>query len=208
MCAFALALSRKHHAAAADPLPGHPWYVLVQADDSAADAPLAALVEAALAQAIDAGIAADAVIAQSGEQAAHLWALRENISEAQRRDGPNIKHDISLPVSAIPAFLDEAGAALGAAFPGARFVIFGHLGDGNLHYNLSAPEGVAADDFMANAARANRIVHDLVAAPRRQHQRRARHRPAEARRARPLQEPGRARADARGQGRARSGAAS
>jgi FAD/FMN-containing dehydrogenase len=68
-----------------------------------------------------------------------------------------------LPVSAIPAFLRECGAALGAAFPGARLVVFGHLGDGNLHYNLSAPEGVTADDFIDNADHANRIVHDLVA---------------------------------------------
>ena len=163
MSAFALALSRKHHAGAVDPLPGHPWYALVQADDSAAGAPLTALVETALAQAIDAGIAADAALAQSGEQAARMWALRENISEAQRREGPNIKHDISLPVSAIPAFLGESGAALAAAFPGARLVVFGHLGDGNLHYNLSAPEGIVADAFMDNAERANRIVHDLVA---------------------------------------------
>ena len=163
MSAFSLALSRKHHQGAPDPLPGHPWYVLVQADDAAADAPLAARVEAALAAAIDAGAAADAVLAQSGEQAARMWALRENISEAQRREGPNIKHDISLPVSAVPAFMAACDAALARAFPGARLVVFGHLGDGNLHYNLSAPEGIVADSFMDNAARANRIVHDLVA---------------------------------------------
>ena len=83
-----------------------------------------------------------------------MWALRENISEAQRREGPNIKHDISLPVSAIPAFLRESGAALGAAFPGARLVVFGHLGDGNLHYNLSAPEGVTADVVRGQRRRA------------------------------------------------------
>ena len=163
MSAFSLALSRRHHPGAPDPLPGHPWYVLVQADDTVADAPLPALVEAALAAAIDAGEAADAVLAQSGEQAARMWALRENISEAQRREGPNIKHDIALPVSAIPAFMAECGGALARAFPDSRLVVFGHLGDGNLHYNLSAPEGVVADAFMDHAERANRIVHDLVA---------------------------------------------
>ncbi|MBK9114299.1 MAG: FAD-binding oxidoreductase [Betaproteobacteria bacterium] len=163
MSAFSLTLSRKHHPGAPDPLPGHPWYALVQADDAVTDAPLAALVEAALAAAIEAGDAADAVLAQSGEQAARMWALRENISEAQRREGPNIKHDISLPVSAIPAFMAECGDGLTRAFPGSRLVVFGHLGDGNLHYNLSAPEGVVADAFMDNAERANRIVHDLVA---------------------------------------------
>jgi FAD/FMN-containing dehydrogenase len=90
--------------------------------------------------------------------------LRENIAEAQRREGPNIKHDISLPVSAIPSFVDEAREALNAALPGIRFVTFGHLGDGNLHYNLAGPEGADQAAFMANAPRANRIVHDLVAA--------------------------------------------
>jgi FAD/FMN-containing dehydrogenase len=163
MSAFSLALSRKHHPGSAELLPGHPWYALVQADDSAADSSLAAAVESALAEAVDAGDAVDASIAQSKAQAEKFWALRENISEAQRREGPNIKHDISLPVSAIPAFMAESDAALIQAFPGSRLVVFGHLGDGNLHYNLSAPEGVDARDFMDNAERANRIVHDLVA---------------------------------------------
>src|SRR6185437_10436785 len=101
---FALHLSRKHHPGSPDPLPGHPWYALLQVDDSAADAPLAA------------------TIAQSQEQADRLWALRENISEAQRREGQNIKHDISVPISAIPRFAGETGAAILAAFPGARLV--------------------------------------------------------------------------------------
>jgi FAD/FMN-containing dehydrogenase len=144
-------------------MPGHPWYALVHAEDSAADSPLAAGIEAALAAAIEAGVAKDATLAQSQEQAKRLWALRENISEGQRREGPNIKHDISLPVSAIPAFLAASERALTAAFPGVRFVVFGHLGDGNLHYNLSAPASVAPEAFMANAVTANRIVHDLVA---------------------------------------------
>jgi FAD/FMN-containing dehydrogenase len=113
--------------------------------------------------AVGEAIALDAVVAQSGDQAGRLWSLRENISEAQRREGPNIKHDISLPVSAIADFLPECDAALTAAFPGSRLVVFGHLGDGNLHYNLSAPEGVAAQSFLANAEAANRIVHDCVA---------------------------------------------
>jgi FAD/FMN-containing dehydrogenase len=160
----ALELSQRHHPGSADPLPGYRWYALLQADDSAVDAPLAALVEATLEQAAGQGIVRDATIAQSQDQAARLWALRENVSEAQRREGPNIKHDIALPVSAIPRFLGDAGHALAAALPGVRFVVFGHLGDGNLHYNLSAPEGRSAQSFMANMPAANRIVHDLVAA--------------------------------------------
>jgi len=160
--ALSLALSRKHQPALPDPLPGHPWYALVQADDCTADSRLATQLETALAAAIESGNATDAVIAQSDTEAHELWTLRENIAEAQRREGPNIKHDISVPVSAIPRFLDEAAAALTEALPGLRFVTFGHLGDGNLHYNLAAPEGTAAEVFMANTTRANRIVHDLV----------------------------------------------
>jgi FAD/FMN-containing dehydrogenase len=164
MSAQSMALSRKHQSAPPDPCPGSPWYALLQVDDNAVDSPIAAQLERALDAALESGIVQDATIAQSGEQARALWALRENIAEAQRRDGPNIKHDISLPVSVIARFLDQACAALAAAFPGVRFVIFGHLGDGNLHYNLAAPEGVAPNAFLANTARANRIVHDLVAA--------------------------------------------
>jgi FAD/FMN-containing dehydrogenase len=158
---FALSLSLKHHPAL-DPLPGHRWYVLLQVDDPAENPALRSELEAALANAIESDVAQDATIAESQSQSAALWALRENISEAQRREGPNIKHDVAMPVSAIPSFLSDAESALGAALPGVRFVIFGHLGDGNLHYNLSAPEGVAAQAFMHNAEIANRIVHDLV----------------------------------------------
>jgi len=163
MSGFSLSLSAAHHPASPNPLPGHPWYVLVQADDSTADAPLRAMAEAALVAAVVDEVALDAVVAQSVDQASKLWSLRENISEAQRREGPNIKHDIALPISAIPAFLVECDAALARAFPESRLVVFGHLGDGNLHYNLSAPEGTAANAFLANAEAANRIVHDCVA---------------------------------------------
>ena len=159
-----LALTRRYFPALPDPLPGHPWYVLIQGDDSAADSPLTSELERALGDQVEAGTVLDVAIAQSGEQIKTLWALRENIAEAQKRDGPNIKHDISLPVSAIPHFLDEAGNALAKTLPGVRFVIFGHLGDGNLHYNLAAPPSVAPETFLSSTPVANRIVHDLVAA--------------------------------------------
>ena len=158
-----IALTRKHFPALPDPLPGYPWYALVQADDPAADSPLAAQTEAALASAVEQHVAGDAAIAQSAAQAAELWALREHIPEAQRLEGPNIKHDISLPVSRIPAFLADAQVELGTAFRDVRYIVFGHLGDGNLHYNLSAPAGTTAAAFSGDAARANRIVYDLVA---------------------------------------------
>jgi len=158
-----IALTRKQFPALPDPLPGYPWYALAQADDPAADSPLAVQMEAALAAAVEQHVAADAAIAQSAAQAAELWALREHIPEAQRLEGANIKHDISLPVSRIPAFLADAQIALGSALRGVRYVVFGHLGDGNLHYNLSAPPGTPAAAFLGEAARANRIVYDLVA---------------------------------------------
>ena len=158
-----IALTRKHFPALPDPLPGYPWYALVQADDPAANSPLAAQMEAALAAAVEQHVAGDAAIAQSAAQAAELWALREQIPEAQRLEGPNIKHDISLPVSRIPAFLADAQVELGTAFRDVRYMVFGHLGDGNLHYNLSAPAGTTAAAFIGDAARANRIVYDLVA---------------------------------------------
>jgi FAD/FMN-containing dehydrogenase len=156
-------LARAQFPTLPDPLPGYAWYVLVQADDTAVNSALGAQVEATLADAIGERIAADAAIAQSAAQAAVMWSLREHIPEAQRLEGPNIKHDISVPVSRIPAFLDRARSALDATLPGLRYVVFGHLGDGNLHYNLSAPRGTDASAFMANMPRANRIVYDLVA---------------------------------------------
>ncbi|HEX7327226.1 MAG TPA: FAD-binding oxidoreductase [Casimicrobiaceae bacterium] len=166
---IALGLSRKHHPELPDPLPGHPWYTLIQVDASTADAStagaaLAADVEGALADAIAAGVAADATVAASGDQARRLWALRENISESQRREGPNVKHDIALPTSAVAEFVASCGAALAQAFPDAELVVFGHLGDGNLHYNGAARAGVPPESLMRRAGEINRIVYDEVAA--------------------------------------------
>jgi FAD/FMN-containing dehydrogenase len=92
-----------------------------------------------------------------------LWALRENISEAQRIEGFSIKHDVSVPVSRIPMFLERARIALQAVWPDVRIVAFGHIGDGNLHYNLSKPQAADNQAFMSRTSEANRIVHDLVA---------------------------------------------
>ena len=164
MSRLTVELSRKYQPSLPDPLPGHPWYALIEANDSAADSAVGTLTEAALAVALDEGLVADAAVARSEQQATELWTLRENVAEAQKREGPNIKHDISLPVSAVPAYLAAAADRLTATLPGVRFVTFGHLGDGNLHYNLSGPEDVAAETFMRQAPVANRIVHDLVAA--------------------------------------------
>ena len=141
-----------------------PWYVLLELSDTVAGDALAGLLETELAATIAEGRVTDGAIATSESQAQALWQLRENISEAQKRDGVSIKHDISVPVSAIPDFLEAAGAALAAAYPGLRVVCFGHLGDGNLHYNLSRPLNGENDAFIARTEEVNRIVYDAVKA--------------------------------------------
>ncbi|MBI4996692.1 MAG: FAD-binding oxidoreductase [Rhodocyclales bacterium] len=147
-----------------DPLPGQsPWQVLIELSDTMASDLDPALQEV-LVEAIEAGEASDAALAHSGEQALDFWRLRENISEAQKIEGVSIKHDISLPVSRIPEFIERCDAALAVAFPGLRIVCFGHLGDGNLHYNQSKPAAQDNAAFVAQSDAVNRIVHDLVAA--------------------------------------------
>ena len=120
---------------------------------------------------------------------ARLWAIREHIPLAQAADGKNIKHDISVPISRIADFVEETDAPLHAPFPACQVVCFGHLGDGNLHYNVAPPDGTPHEAFLADQDAINRIVHDSVAALRRLHFRRARHRRPEARRAAALQAP-------------------
>jgi FAD/FMN-containing dehydrogenase len=126
------------------------------------DSNLAATFETALAAAIEDGMAADAAIAAGQAQAAQLWKLRESISEAQKLEGASIKHDISVPVALLPAFLKKAVPAVQAIVPGARPVSFGHLGDGNLHFNFNSPR--AGDDpaFLARWDDVQLCVHDLV----------------------------------------------
>lgn len=140
-----------------------PWLVLLELADGGAWADLQADLEDFIGGEMADGRVQDGVLAQNETQARQLWALRENISEAQKIEGLSIKHDISVPVSRIPEFLDLAGTALAAAFPGVRVVAFGHAGDGNLHYNLSKAQRQDNDTFIAATPQANRIVHDLVA---------------------------------------------
>jgi len=158
----ALDLVLRHVPASRDPLPAPaPWQTLIEVSDTM-ESDLAAPLEAVLLAALDAGAASDAVVARSNAQARALWALRENIAAAQKIEGISIKHDISLPVSRIPEFVARCDAALAADFPGVRIVCFGHLGDGNLHYNQSKPGGQDNAGFIAQTAAVNRIVHDLV----------------------------------------------
>jgi FAD/FMN-containing dehydrogenase len=161
---FALDLVARHFHQLPQPLPGAPWTVLLEHSDTEGEAPARQRFEALLGAAIEAGCVSDAVVAESLAQSQALWHLRESIPLAQAEEGLNIKHDISLPVSAIPAFVAHADALLLARYPGARLVNFGHLGDGNLHYNLQCPEGADGKRFLAeNEDQVNRIVYDALA---------------------------------------------
>jgi FAD/FMN-containing dehydrogenase len=151
----------RHRAGARDLFAAvHPWYALVELSDTRPDAGLDGLLESGLADAVDRGVAADAVVASSPAQVAGLWALREGISEAQNHEGPSLKHDVTVPVSSIAAFVERTDRALRAAVPGIRLVTYGHIGDGNLHYNLSKPPGDGDDAFRARADELARIVYD------------------------------------------------
>ena len=158
----ALGLVLQHIPNASRPLAVSPWYVLVELSAGGDDAELRERLEGFLGNALEQAQCDDAVVVRSEAQARQLWALRENIAEAQKSEGISIKHDVSLPISRIPAFLDEAGAALAARWPGLRVVAFGHVGDGNLHYNLSMPSDGDNSALVAAQPQVNAVVHDLV----------------------------------------------
>lgn len=166
MNSFALSLVAKHMPQLSQPLTDapDPWRVLMEVSDTEGEGHAQARLEAVFEQTMADEKVSDAAVAQSVAQSRHFWHLRESIPLAQAEEGLNIKHDISLPVSAIPAFVAEADAALEATIPGVRLVNFGHLGDGNLHYNVQAPPGVAAAGFLqTHEAQANAIVYEAVA---------------------------------------------
>ena len=140
----------------------HAQHVLLQLSDHEDAEHAAGLLQALAEQALDKQLIADAAIAQSAAQSEALWKLRELISEAQAREGKNIKHDISVPISSIAKFIDETDALLSQRFPGVRMVTFGHLGDGNLHYNVSAPPDIAEERFLAHQPAIYECVHDQV----------------------------------------------
>jgi FAD/FMN-containing dehydrogenase len=162
---FALSLVDKHYAQLRVPLwQASPWCVLLENSDHESEVHARGQFEGLLEAALDAGCVTDAVVAESMAQAKGLWHIRESIPLAQAEEGLNIKHDISLPVSRIPAFVAETDAQLAQAIPGVRLVDFGHLGDGNLHYNVQAPEGQDAAQFLAEQEdRINTLVFDAVA---------------------------------------------
>ena len=165
MNTFSLQLVRRHFPQLAQPLPAAPWTVLLEYADADGEAGARARFETLLEAALSQGLIGDAAVAESLAQSAAMWHLRESIPLAQSEEGLNVKHDISLPVSAIPAFCLHTDAALRAAIPGVRLVNFGHLGDGNLHYNVQCPEGAESLAFLATHEDAiNRTVYDAVQA--------------------------------------------
>jgi FAD/FMN-containing dehydrogenase len=159
---IAVDFSVRHGIGIRHPLQGrHPWYVLMELSSPRDDA--RDTLEAILARGMEDGVVDDAVIAASLSQRLAFWKLREEISAAQKPEGGSIKHDISVPVAAVPAFIAEANDAVVKLIPGARPVPFGHLGDGNIHYNVSQPkDGGSTEDFMARWHDVNAVVFDIV----------------------------------------------
>ena len=162
---FALELVERHFPTLPRPLPGTPWTVLLEQSDAEGEEQARSRFEGLLGDALESGIVVDAVVAESLAQSRALWHVRESIPLAQAEEGLNVKHDISLPVSAIPGFVAATDAELQRRFPGVRLVNFGHLGDGNLHYNVQAPEGTDGARFLAEQEHAvNDVVFDAVVA--------------------------------------------
>ena len=161
---FALDLVAHHFPALPQPLPQAPWTVLLEQSDVEGEQQARERFESLLGAALENGCLVDAVVAESLSQSQALWQVRESIPLAQAEAGLNIKHDISLPVSAIPTFVERTDAALQEHFPGVQLVNFGHLGDGNLHYNVQAPQGTDGKRFLAEQEqRINTLVFDAVA---------------------------------------------
>jgi FAD/FMN-containing dehydrogenase len=161
---LAIDLTTAHISGVTDPLrQPYAWYVLVELTSSRADAGLAGTLETVLAHGVDHGWVLDAALASSERQRQGLWRLRESIPEAQRHAGAGIKHDISVPISALAEFVARAGAWIAAQVPEGQLIAYGHLGDGNLHFNIQQRAGTDAQAFLARAPSIQRVIHDLVA---------------------------------------------
>tara|TARA_R110002110_G_scaffold79145_5_gene207050 strand:+ start:1994 stop:3406 length:1413 start_codon:yes stop_codon:yes gene_type:complete len=153
----------RHIEGTSDPLDDvSPWYVLIEMTAGMAQAHLGETMEAALEEALERGLVTDAAIARSETQRGDFWRLRETLPDVQRAEGGSIKHDVSVPVSGMATFIARAGAAVSARLPGVRLVPFGHIGDGNVHFNLSQPDGMDKAAFLALWGEMNAIVHGIV----------------------------------------------
>ncbi|WP_282607117.1 FAD-binding oxidoreductase [Pelagibius sp. Alg239-R121] len=158
-----LANSIKHVAGVTDPLDqAYDWYVLVDLVAGIEDGSLSETMMTVLEGALEEELILDATVAASETQAAALWRIREAMVEAQKHEGGSIKHDVSVPISSVPDFLERAIAAVSERIPGIRPVPFGHIGDGNIHFNLSQPVGADRANFLARWDEMNEVVHDIV----------------------------------------------
>lgn len=163
MSDFCLKLVAKHFPQLRLPFPqSYPQYVLLELSDSESEEHANTMLETLITDALEQEIIQDAAVASSIAQSKGLWHLREHIPLAQAEEGKNIKHDISVPISRIGEFIRVTDVLLQERFPGCRMVTFGHLGDGNLHYNVSPPEHDLGDALIAHQEAINRVVHDSV----------------------------------------------
>ncbi|KQR77156.1 hydroxyacid dehydrogenase [Burkholderia sp. Leaf177] len=159
---FGIEIASQHVAGVRDPLPAaYPWYVLLEMSTSSPHAELNSVMETLFESAMEAGGVVDGVVAVSEQQRLALWKIREAVVEAQKAEGASIKYDVSVPVTSIPRFVDEAIAACRALLPGVRPLAFGHFGDGNVHFNLTAPAG-GDERFVPMTEHFDRAVFDLV----------------------------------------------
>jgi FAD/FMN-containing dehydrogenase len=156
-------LTTQHISGVVDPLgTRYEWYVLCELTSPRAEEPLEELLESALGHALERGNVLDAAVAQSERERQSFWRLRENIPEAQRIDGASLKHDISVPITDLPAFVATAGRWVEENVPDGRLVAYGHVGDGNLHFNLNQAPGSDAKAFLAREPVVKRAIHDYV----------------------------------------------
>jgi FAD/FMN-containing dehydrogenase len=160
---IALDFALKHVAGTIDPLSEpFPWYVLLELSTGTGGDAFRETIEEALGDAMEAGLVQDATLASSEAQAKQLWFIREAIVEAQKYEGGSIKHDISIPVSCVGSFIAQATEAVERTIPGARPVPFGHVGDGNIHFNVNQPVDADTEGYLAQWDKLNEVVHDIV----------------------------------------------
>lgn len=163
MSALPLEFAQRHIPGVRLPLGlSYPWHVLVEVSSGRAAEDARSLLEGILTEGIEAGLVADAVIAENLREQGEFWTVREGLSDAQKPEGGSIKHDISVPVATIPRFIEQAGQAVERVCPGARLACFGHMGDGNLHYNVSQPVGMDKAAYLDLYRPMNKAVHDIV----------------------------------------------
>jgi FAD/FMN-containing dehydrogenase len=163
MLRLGIELVLRHGAGCRNPLPQpHPWYVLIELSSQARSG-LRAVLEEILAEGLERGLVEDATIAESLDQTKMFWRVREMFGEVQRHEGGSIKHDVSVPVAAVPDFIAEANAAVAKLIPAARPLPFGHLGDGNIHYNVAQPVGADKAEFLSHWNEVNAAVFAVVA---------------------------------------------